>query len=430
MTPRAAALALVLSLASPGAALAAPEPGDASAAGAPGPSGAFVPVVPVEALPLAREKVRPFFERHLPDPLLAPGPRGLLWWQWLALPVLLALAAAAGAILGWVTRKILGHLAARTRTPWDDEILARAVGPITAFWAIAVYTALHPWLALTHAADEVLRHGLRAAVYLALFWGAARVVNVAFAFAGEAPWTRANPSLAGLLPLGRKMAKVVLVALGLISVLNELGFQVASLLAGLGIGGIALALAAQKTVENLFGSIAIGVDQPFRVGDFVKVEDFVGTVETIGMRSTRFRTLDRTLVTIPNGRLADMRSETFTARDRFRLFANLGVVYGTTGAQMRAVMAGLEATLRAHPKVWPDAVIVRFSEFRESSLNLEVMAWFLTADWNEFTAIRTEIFLRFLEVVEQAGTSFAFPTRTLHLAGEGAREVREGAGGA
>jgi MscS family membrane protein len=430
MTPRAAALALVLSLASPGAALAAPEPGDASAAGAPGPSGAFVPVVPVEALPLAREKVRPFFERHLPDPLLAPGPRGLLWWQWLALPVLLALAAAAGAILGWVTRKILGHLAARTRTPWDDEILARAVGPITAFWAIAVYTALHPWLALTHAADEVLRHGLRAAVYLALFWGAARVVNVAFAFAGEAPWTRANPSLAGLLPLGRKMAKVVLVALGLISVLNELGFQVASLLAGLGIGGIALALAAQKTVENLFGSIAIGVDQPFRVGDFVKVEDFVGTVETIGMRSTRFRTLDRTLVTIPNGRLADMRSETFTARDRFRLFANLGVVYGTTGAQMRAVMAGLEATLRAHPKVWPDAVIVRFSEFRESSLNLEVMAWFLTADWNEFTAIRTEIFLRFLEVVEQAGTSFAFPTRTLHLAGERAREVREGAGGA
>jgi MscS family membrane protein len=136
------------------------------------------------------------------------------------------------------------------------------------------------------------------------------------------------------------------------------------------------------------------------------------------MRSTRIRTLDRTLVTIPNGKLADLRAETFAVRDRMRLFANLGLVYGTTAEQIRAVLAGLEAELRAHPKIWPDAVIVRFNEFRESSLNVEVVAWFQTADWNEFTQIRQELYLRFMGVVERAGTSFALPTRTVHLAGE------------
>jgi MscS family membrane protein len=361
--------------------------------------------------------VRPFFERHLPEPLLRAGPRGLLWWQWLAVPALVLLALGLGAALGWATRRLLGHLTRRTQTGWDDAIVERVSGPLTFLWAVGVVTVLHPWLALSEGPNAALQHVLRAATYLALLWGAFRSVNVAFAAASDAPWTRSSPSLVGLLPIGRKFAKVVLLAMGSIAVLNELGFQVASLLAGLGIGGIALALAAQKTVENLFGSVSIGVDQPFRLGDFVKIEDFVGTVETIGMRSTRFRTLDRTLIAIPNGRLADMRTETFTARDRFRLFANVGLVYSTTVAQMRQVMAGFEATLRAHPKIWPDAVVVRFTEFRDSSLNIEVMAWLQTADWNEFTAARGEIFLRFMEVVEEAGSSFAFPTRTLHVVG-------------
>jgi MscS family membrane protein len=318
-------------------------------------------------------------------------------------------------VLGWITRRILGHLAARTKTTWDDVLLERITAPLTALWAVALFTVLQPWLVLPEGPALVLQHLLRAATYLAVFWMGFRSVNVAFAFMAEAPWTRANANLAGLLPVGRKVSKVVLAALGGVAVMNELGFQVASLLAGLGIGGIALALAAQKTVENLFGSLSIGVDQPFRTGDFVKIEDFVGTVEAIGMRSTRIRTLDRTIVTIPNGKLADMRTETFAPRDRIRLLANLGLLYSTTAAQMREVLAGLERILRAHPKIWPDTVVVRFSAFNDSALNVEVMAWFQTADFNEFTAIRQELFLAFMEVVERAGTSFAFPTRTLHV---------------
>jgi MscS family membrane protein len=171
------------------------------------------------------------------------------------------------------------------------------------------------------------------------------------------------------------------------------------------------------------------VDQPIRVGDFVKVDDFVGTVEEIGLRSTRFRTLDRTLVSIPNGRVADMKLESFAARDRLRLACIVGLVYGTTAAQMRAVLSGLEAALRAHPKIWPDAMVVRLKELGAYSLDIEVMAWFRTADWAEFQLIRQEVLLQFMEVVEGAGTAFAFPTRTVHLVSEAPVETSPRAAG-
>ncbi len=375
-----------------------------------------LPIAAALGQALSAAAPHPLFERHLPAPLLAEGPRGLLWWQWLAMPVFVALALVAGAALGWVTRRVLGHLAARTQTTWDDVLLERVARPLGALWAIAVFTALLPWLDLDAGAAQAVRHVLRAATYLVFFWAGFRSLDVAFDFAGAAPWTKVNASLGGLLPLGRKLSKVILLALGLVAVLNELGFQVASLLAGLGIGGIALALAAQKTVENLFGSVAIGVDQPFRVGDFVKIEDVVGTVEAIGMRSTRIRTLDRTVVTFPNGKLADTRAETFAVRDRLRLLVNLGLTRETSAAQIRAIRAQIEAALRAQPKLWPEGVSVRFTEVREWSLNVEVNAWFDIADWNEFTVIRQELLLRFLEVVDAAGTRLAYPTRTLQVA--------------
>lgn len=379
---------------------------------------------------------RPALEPHLPPVLVQPGPLGLLWWQWLALPALVLVCVALGALLGYATRTLLGRLAARTRTSWDDEIIDRVAGPLTTLWAIGLFSVAHAWLSLGGGFEAGLERVLRAAAYLSFFWAGFRLLDVAFLALGAAPWTRsgAGTGLAGLLPLGRKVAKVLLLAMGVVAVLNELGFKVASLLAGLGIGGIALALAAQKTVENLFGSVAIGVDQPFRVGDFVKVEDFLGTVESIGMRSTRFRTPDRTLITIPNGKLADSRSETFAARDRIRLFANLGLVYSTTPAQMRAVLAGIEELLGAHPLLFRDTPpSVRFNEFRESSLNVEVVAWFATADWAEFTRLRQELYLSFMELVERAGTALAFPTRTVQLVdaasrgGTPARAAGEGA---
>jgi MscS family membrane protein len=372
--------------------------------------------IPSEAR--AGEGPRPFFEPHLPDALRGAGPAGLLWWQWLAVPIALAVTWLLGSLLGWLTRRASAHLVARTETEWDDVLLRRVGRPLTALWALAALWIVVPMLALPATLDDRAEHLLRAGAWFVLFWGLSRAAGVGFDAAQSSALTRQNAGLAGMLPLGRKIAQTALVGLGVVALLSELGFEVTSLLAGLGIGGLALALAAQKTVEHLFGSIAIGVDQPFRVGDAVVVDGVTGTVESIGGRSTRVRTLDRTVVTFPNGKLAEARVECIAARDRIRLATNLGLSYATTAEQVRRVLADVEAALRAHPKLWPDSVVVRLSELKESSLNVEVMAWFLTSDWSEFTAIRQELLLRFMEIVEGAGTTLAFPTRTVHLVRE------------
>lgn len=357
----------------------------------------------------------------LPEPLLRPGPKELLWWQWLALPALVFAAWIAGRVLARLLLAVAGSAARRTRAQWDDMLLSRARAPAVLACAAAIAWLLVPLLDLYLPAQEFL-HGVLATLgYVAVFWMGLRAVDIGGQHVAASEWARTRALSTSLVPLGTRAGKVLVFAIGVIAILSTLGYPVASLLAGLGIGGLAVALAAQKTVENVFGAFSIGVDQPFREGDFVRVEDFVGTVEKIGLRSTRIRTLDRTVISLPNGKLADMRLETFAARDRIRLFAVLGLVYGTSSQQMREILAAIEATLRAHPKIWPDAVVVRFVGFGASSLDVEVMAWFQTSDWSEFTQIRQETLLELMHIVERAGTSFAFPTRTVHLVDTAAR---------
>lgn len=353
---------------------------------------------------------------RLPAPLLRVGPGELLYWQWLALPVLLAIAALLGLLASRAIRWLGARAARRTRTTWDDRIMAQIGSPLTAAAALLVAAVLLPLLDLVQPAATLAFNLIRGALYFTLFWSLWRLVDIGREMALASGWASRTASSRALVPLGSRAVKVILFAIGIVAFVSFLGYPVASLIAGLGLGGLALALAAQKTVENLFGAFSLGLDQPFREGDFVKVEDFVGTVEAIGLRSTRFRTLDRTVISIPNGKLADSRLESLTERDRFRLALTVGLVYETTAAQMRQVLAGLERVLRVHASIWPDAVVVRFKEFADSSLNIEVMAWFRTSDWSEFQGVRQEILLAFMDVVETAGTSFAFPTRTLHVA--------------
>ena len=355
---------------------------------------------------------------HLPETLLRPGPLELLRWQWLALPLLLAVAALIGALLTRLLLGILTRVVARTSTRWDDVVADRLRRPAAVTATIAAAWMLLPLLDLYAPAYAGAQRVGRVLLFIVFFWSLWRLVDVVRDVISGNRWAIASPSSRALLPLAARSTKVILVAVAAVAVLSLLGYPVGSLLAGLGIGGLAVALAAQKTVENLFGAFSIGVDQPFREGDFVKVEDVVGTVERIGLRSTRFRTLDRTLVSLPNGKLADMRIESFAARDRLRFAAMIGLVYETTPAQMRDVLAGFERVLREQPKLWPDSLTVRFSALAASSLDIEVMAWFQTSDWAEFQLIRQELLLRFMEVVERAGTSIAFPTRTVHLGGD------------
>jgi MscS family membrane protein len=197
--------------------------------------------------------------------------------------------------------------------------------------------------------------------------------------------------------------------------------------AGLGVGGIAVALAAQKSLENLFGGISLFADRPVRVGDFFRYGAEVGTVEEIGLRSTRIRTLDRTVVAIPNAEFSNLRLENFAKRDRMRLWTMIGVRYETTPDQLRFLLARLREILWAHPRITDDPARVRFVGFGRHSLDLEVFAYANTDDWGEFLGIREDIYLRFMDAVKEAGTGFAFPSTTTYVGrddGLGAEETR------
>jgi MscS family membrane protein len=363
---------------------------------------------------------------HLPRPLLQPGPFDILWWQWIALPAALLAAWFLGWFLARFTRGLLARLVARTQATWDDAVLARIGGPLTLVWLIAVLHLLLPLVGLPAPVEETSRETLRAGLFFVVFWALMRSVDVAVQVVQESQWTLQHPAARSLLPLGGRVVKILVLALAVVSALSALGFPVASLVAGLGIGGLALALAAQKTVENLVGAFSIGMDQPMKEGDLVRIGEHEGVVEMIGLRSTRLRTAERTLITIPNSQVSEQRVECLAARDRFRLALTVGVEYGATAAQLRAICEGFERVMRGHPRTWPDVVVARLKDFGASSLDIEVLCWFQTTDPLEYKAIREEVMLGFMRVVEEAGSAFAFPTRTVHVVGAQAPGQRRG----
>jgi MscS family membrane protein len=349
------------------------------------------------------------------------GPRDLLYWQWLALPVLALVSLALGRLLGGLSRGVLRRLTARTASAWDDLLLERTGPALTLLWAMAVAAVLLPYLALLPQGHAYARGVIGGIATFAVFWAVWRSVDVWSHFLMERPWAAGNPSARSLLSVARNLLKVVIAFAGFVTTLGWFGYPVATVLAGLGIGGIAIAFGAQKTIENLFGSISLAADQPFRVGDFVKVEDFMGNVERIGMRSTQIRTLDRTLITVPNGKLSEMRIEDYASRDRIRFTTTVGLEYATTERQALEVATGIEAMLRAMPEVWPDVVVAKLAAFSPSSIDVEVMCWFRTTEMDAFRRLRQDALLGILRVVEQAGTAIAFPTRTVVVTGVDAR---------
>lgn len=196
---------------------------------------------------------------------------------------------------------------------------------------------------------------------------------------------------------------------------QELGLPLYSVVAGLGVGGLAIALAVRPTLENLIGGIMLYLDQPVRVGDFCSFGDKTGTIEAIGVRSTRLRALDRTLITVPNAALADMQLINWAKCDQMLITTTIGLRYETDSDQLRYVLVKLREMLHAHPKIDRDTVRVRFAGYGASSLDIGVRVYALTQEWNEFHAIREDIFLRMKDIVEESGSSFAFPSQTLYM---------------
>jgi len=358
---------------------------------------------------------------HLPKWSLRFGPRELRWWQWIALLPLILI----GFLVGLTVTRLSRLLLRRWLPTHSAAILRKLRGPAILTWTVITSYALLPWLGLYEPAEAFVRRALSASFLVALFWALWQGVELSLQTLTSAHWVKSSHTAASLMMLGARLGKVVVASFALVAVLAQLGYPVTSLITGLGIGGVALALAAQKTVENLFGAFSLAIDQPFREGDTIQVDSISGTVESIGLRSTRIRTVDRTLITIPNGKLAEMRVETITARDRLRFYCVLGITH-SPAKQVSQILSGVEGLLRNDALVANDSISVRLIGLTDSAMNLEIVGMLDTADWGKFMEVRQGLLLGIIQVVESAGSSLAHPVSNIRLSEAAQAEFERG----
>jgi MscS family membrane protein len=226
---------------------------------------------------------------------------------------------------------------------------------------------------------------------------------------------RSMSGLASVLRLTRRLIDGLILVGGLLFTLYHFGINPTAALAGLGVGGIAVALAAQKTLENLIAGISLIADQAVRVGDTLKLGETVGTVEEVGLRSTRIRTLDRTVVCVPNGQIAIMSLETLSVRDKFWFHPVVRLRYETTPIQLHSIITSLGKLLTDHSGVDPKSVRLRFIGFGTFSLEVDIVAYVFARNWDHFLEIQEELLYGVMKVVQQAGAAIAFPSQTMHL---------------
>jgi len=340
-------------------------------------------------------------------------------WQWLGL-VLVALGSTLAAWIACalalpVARAVVNRIPGEV----DDAIVELTVGPLRlALGAVAARTAL-PKLWLPVGVHRFAAGVVTALLVIAATWFVVRMVTVVSRLIQLRMAARGNAVGISAIPLVRRVVNAFVILLALVLAVSNLGINMTGVIAGLGVGGLAVALAAQKSLENLFGGITLIMDQPVHVGDFCRFGDKVGTVEDIGLRSTRIRTLDRTMVTIPNAEFSSMQIENYARRDRIGFSLTLGLRYETTPDQLRYFLIEMKRMLLAHPKIDPDPARVRFSNFGVNSLDVTLFAYVRTIDHMEFLAVREDVMLRIMEVVAACGTGFAFPSQTVYANTDG-----------
>ncbi|MCB9358277.1 MAG: mechanosensitive ion channel family protein [Calditrichaeota bacterium] len=332
---------------------------------------------------------------------------------------------AAGALVGgWVLKKIamfilkrLMKLAERTDSDFDDIIIAAVRRPIG--WLCFL---LGLWVALTVLPlptepvdiDRFFFSFMKSATVFVGFWLVVRLIS-GFIRSAEEKTRETNPQLAGILPLGRKTIVVTMWILAVLVALQNIGYSVASLLAGIGIGGAALAFAAKDTLANFFGSLVIFVDKPFAIGEWVKVGNIEGTVEDVSLRVTRVRTFERSLITVPNQDLTTKPIENFSRRERRRIKFTIGVTYDTSIDKIEAGIEHVRKIIAEHPGLETEEQYVYFTQFADFSLNILVQCYTLETDYRKYLEIQHALLIAIKRQFESLGIEFAFPTQSLHI---------------
>ncbi|MDA0712551.1 MAG: mechanosensitive ion channel family protein [bacterium] len=342
-----------------------------------------------------------------------------IWlWQWIFLGTSLILSC----LLSWCITKLSLFLLLKIfvkRFPLlNKERLKRVAAPMLLGFFLILFTGSIEYLNLDHEKHLFLATTIKIGFIFVLTWLTFRIIDVVSQRIATKLEIKNNVSIVTILPLARRVLKSSIFILALLTALQNLGFDVTALIAGLGVGGIAIALSAQKTLENLFGGAMLVLDQPVRVGDLCNFGDKTGTVEEIGLRSTKIRTMDETLISVPNSNLSQLQIENVTSRPRIRFNCMLELRYETSPDQLRFILIELRKLLYGHPSVDNDPARVRFVGFGTSSLNVEINCYILTKIFYDFTAIREDLLLTIMELIEKSGSGFAFPSQTTYLAND------------
>ena len=349
-------------------------------------------------------------------------------WQWLGLLVLAVAGIVLDRVVAYLAEAWTGRWLRRRIEVVDDDVLRRSARPfgIVAMglvWALGLRFLWLPVGALT-----VLGVAVRFVVAAGVVWAAYRLVDILAAVLEDRAKRSRNRFDDLLVPLVRKSLKVFIAAFGLVFIADTLDVEISSLLAGLGLGGLAVALAAQDAVKNLFGSLMILIDRPFSVGDWVVIGSHEGVVEEVGFRSVRIRTFYNSLITLPNSNLISSAVDNYGARRYRRWSTKLPITYDTPPEAVDAFCEGIRELVRSHEITRKDAFEIHLNSFGESGLEVLLYVFFETGSWSEELAARHALALDILRLAEELGIDFAFPTRTvwLHQEAPPARPVPDG----
>ena len=354
------------------------------------------------------------FANKLPQVFRSPV-LGVAIWQWLALVVLVLLAIVLGKVLEIVLVGGLRRLIRRFFASWDETFEKAVMKRVNLLFAAGLVGILLPNIGLPVRFNMVLFVLVKLTVSVAAVLIVTGIIDLVFDAWGRVAASTDTKMDDQLVPLMRRAAKVLVFVIGGLFVLQNLDVDVGSLIAGLGLGGLAFALAAKDTLANLFGSFTIFADRPFQIGDDVSIAGVDGAIEEVGFRSTRIRTYYGSLVTLPNSKVADALIDNLGKRATRRIKLNLSLTYDTTPDQMQAFVEGVRASILASPWTKKTSFEVHFAEMGASSLDVMVVCYSDSRGYRDYLEAKHHLMLEWMRLAEDLGVEFAFPTQTLHL---------------
>ena len=340
---------------------------------------------------------------------------GVAFWQLVGFLLLMGVGRVAHALVTKILATQIRKIFTRFRVKWTTELIQTSTSPLGTLAWVGVMTLGLPSLALQLSLASVLLLCCRTIAAVAVVMVVYRAVDLLSAYLAHRAALSETKLDDQLVPLVQRGLKTVTVVMGIIFILQNLDVSVGSLLATVGVGSLAFALAAKDTVSNLFGSITIFLDRPFQIGDWVVTSGVEGTVEDVGFRSTRIRTFYNSLVSIPNGKFTDAVIDNYGLRKFRRTSTTVSLTYDTTPEQMEAFCDGVRAIIAAHPKTRKDMYEIHFSGYGDSGLNVMLYFFFEVGTWSDELRSRHEVYLDIWRLAKKLKVEFAFPTRTLHM---------------